>query len=502
MSKLLHSRSLYITLAALIIIGVIAMMLGVGKSDQVTLVTATVEKGDVRELVSVSGIAEAEQSAELAFPVTGIVAEVLVKKGDVVEAGDILVSLESRALAADRQDALASLSRAIAERNELLAGPSFEERDVTTQTVDLKKDALQTTKENETRKVDNARRILLSSNLSAFSDDENEDATPPVISGTYSCDTEGEYIFDVFSSGAQSGFSYRLSGLETGTFVGSVDQPISFGNCGLQIQFDENSNYAKTLWTVQIPNTKSSAYTSALNAYNLAVTQAESAISLAEQEVALAEANATSNNAPARIEAVARANADVAQAQARLARIAATISDRVLRAPFTGTITEIDILRGETVTAAPVITLLAASDFEVTARIPEIDIGKLLVDQKVEMTFDARDTEILTGHVNFISLKATEIDGVAYYEAMITMDQSPAWMRSGLNADIEIIIEEETDALRVPKRFVTNTNGVYSVQQKNGESVATTTIDVTLEGNDGFFALTGLNAGDTVVAPE
>lgn len=502
MSKLLHSRSFHITLAVIIIVGVIAMVLGAGKSNNVTLITATVENGDVQQLVSVSGIAEAEQSAELAFPVTGIVAEVAVSEGNVVEEGDILITLESRALQADRQDALASLSRSVAERDELLAGPSSEERDVTTESVDLKLEALQTTKENEARKIDNARKILLSSNLSAFSDDDNEDATPPTISGTYECTEEGEYHLDVFSSGAQSGFSYRLTGLETGTFVGSVDQPISLGSCGLRVQFDENSNYFNTLWHIEIPNTKSSAYTTTLNAYNLTVTQAESAISIAEQEVALAEANATNDNAPARIEEVARANANIAQAQARLARIDAQIADTVLRAPFGGTVTEIDLLPGETVTTSPVITILAASDFEVTARIPEIDIGKLLIGQAVEMTFDARDEVTLSGSIDFISLKATEIDGVAYYEALIAMSEVPEWMRSGLNADIEVVIEEESDTLRVPKRFVTNTDGVYSVQQVSGESIATTTIEVLLEGNDGFYALTGLNEGDTVVAPE
>jgi RND family efflux transporter MFP subunit len=397
---------------------------------------------------------------------------------------------------------VAALSRTIANRDELLAGPSTEERSVTSETVILKSDALETTKQNEARKVENARRNLLSSGLTAFSDKPDEDAVPPSVSGTYSCTVEGTYTLDVFSSGAQSGYSYKLSGIETGTFIASVDQAIAMGTCGLRVQFDSNSNYNNTLWYVEIPNTKSPNYVTNVNTYNLAQTQAASAITLAEQEVALAAANATNSNAPARIEAVARANADVAQAQAKLARIDATIADRTLRAPFTGTITLIDILPGETVTTAPVVTLLAASDFEVTARIPEIDIGKLLVGQKVEMLFDAKDDVTVTGFVDFISLKATEIDGVAYYEAMITLDETPAWLRSGLNADVEIIIEEMTNVLRIPKRFITKVDNGFAVLQKSGEQIATTTIEVLLEGNDGYYALTGLNAGDTIVSPE
>ncbi len=501
MTKLLHSRSLYISIVTIIVIVVIGMMFGIGKKAPEELITTTIDKGSVRQLVSVSGIAEAEQSAELAFPVTGIVSDVLVSEGDVVETGDILVTLDTRALTADRQDALASLSRAVAERDELLAGPSESERSVTSESVDLALEALESTQENEASKIANARRTLLSSNLTAFSDDDDEDATPPTISGTYACDLEGTYKLDVFRSGAQSGFSYRLNGIESGTYVGSVDQAVALGSCGLRIQFEEASNYYNTEWQIEIPNTKSSGYTTSLNAFNLAVTQAESAIALAKQEVSLAEANANNNNAPARIEEVARANASIAQAQARLARIDATVADRVMRAPFSGTITRIDILPGETVTTAPILILLAASEFDVTARIPEIDIGKLLIGQKTEMAFDARVGEIVGGEIDFISLQATEIDGVAYYEAIITLDYLPDWIRSGLNADIDIIISEKQDQLRVPKSFVTVTGDRYSVLTQEQDVHATSTIEIVLEGNDGYYAIVGLSEGDVVIAP-
>lgn len=501
MKKLLHSRSFVIGVAGLVILFVILMMLGVGKGEPEPVVTAVVESGSVRQLVSVSGIAEAEQTAELAFPVSGIVKEVNVSKGDRVNTGDVLITLDRQALLADRQEAVANLAQAVSQRDELLSGPTGSARNVTAETLSLKEEALQTIRENEAQKVANARRTLLSSNITAYSEDGDEDAVAPTISGTYSCDEEGTYLLEVYSSNSNSGYSYRLSGIENGTFSASVDQAIAMGKCGLRIQFDPNSTYGRTQWKIDIPNTKSATYVTNRNAYALAQTQAESAIKVAEQDVLLAEANATNNNAPARDEAVTQANARIAQAQARLSRIDATINDRVLTAPFSGTVTEIDILPGETVTAAPVVTLLAEADFEVTARIPEIDIGKLFLGQKVEMVFDARSTETLVGEISFISLKATEIDGVSYYEAIVSLSEVPDWIRSGLNADIDIIITEVTDTLRVPKRFITETDGVFTVQVQSGQTIATTTIDVLLEGNDGFVALTGITSGTTVVAP-
>jgi multidrug efflux pump subunit AcrA (membrane-fusion protein) len=173
-----------------------------------------------------------------------------------------------------------------------------------------------------------------------------------------------------------------------------------------------------------------------------------------------------------------------------------------LRAPFSGIITDIDILPGETVTTAPVLTLLAESDFEITARIPEIDIGQLVSGQKVELVFDAKSDEVLQGTIDYISLDATKIDGVAYYEAFIVLNETPMWLRSGLNADMDIITEESLDNLRIPTRFLTSSESGYEVlTQPAPNQTSTTSVELILKGNDGYAAITGLTEGDILVAP-
>lgn len=137
------------------------------------------------------------------------------------------------------------------------------------------------------------------------------------------------------------------------------------------------------------------------------------------------------------------------------------------------------------------------------ARVPEIDIGKLSVGQIALMMFDAKSDETIRGDISFISPEATKIDGVAYYEATIQFRDLPDWIRSGLNTDVEIIVKEETAGLRVPKRFVTKTENGYEVltrATKEG-AWASTTIEVTLEGNDGYYAITGLDEGTILATP-
>jgi RND family efflux transporter MFP subunit len=501
MKRFLRHRFFYIGTAFLLILVMVLLMLGVGQNNKETGVLTTVELGSVRQLVSVSGISEAKNNAELSFSSTGLVESVLVNVGDTVEAGAILATIDSATALADRQEALAALTKAKANKIELVAGPQSESRQVTSKTITLKEQALATTIETEANKVKNALNALRSNELTAYSNDADEDAVAPNISGTFTCDAEGVYEIEVYSSRSESNYSYKLSGLESGGSTASTLQAIPLGTCGLRILFDANSTYGNTTWYVEVPNTTNESYVTYKNAYELAKTQAESAITLAEQDLALAKATGASTNAPARSEALVRADADIAQAEARLARAESSIVNSVLRAPFSGTVTELDISVGEISTLEPVITILADSAYTMTARVPEIDISKLTVGQKVEMVFDAKEDEHVTGVTSFISLKPIIIDGVSYFEAYIDFENTPTWMRSGLNADVDIILSETSQALRLPKRFVTETNGTYTVLLRNGETTATTTVSVTLLGNDGYVAFTGLNEGDIVVAP-
>jgi multidrug efflux pump subunit AcrA (membrane-fusion protein) len=501
MHQLFHKKRFHVGLAAVLIISMGFLLVRVFSHKEEQLVTATAESGSVRQHVSVSGAAKAKEKADLSFPASGVVERVLVEVGDTVEAGDILAVLKSDSAESERLAAMAGLRSAIADRGELIAGPSNTARTVTSETIQLKKEALATTIDIELSKVKNAKRTLLSDGLTAYTNKTNEDAAPPTISGTYACDKEGSYTVSVYPSSAASGYSYRLFGLEDGVFTASTDQPAPLGTCGLRVLFDADSKYTSSTWTIEIPNTKSSTYTLNKNAYELAVIQSGSAIDLAKQELALAEAEARNVNATPRSEALVRADANVEKAQATLSQVESALSDRIMRAPFSGTVTSLSIKPGETVRTEPVMTILTDRAFEITARVPEIDVAKLAVGQPVELLFDANDKEVQRGTLSFVSLQATEIDGVAYFDTYITLDQTPYWMRSGLNADIDIIVSETSEGLRIPKRFLVETDGVYTVLRSNGETIATTTVEVLLRGSDGFVSLKGLNTGDIVVAP-
>ncbi len=491
-----------ILLIVLIIGGLSALSYVLTKNeDTPDWITETVTRGDVRELVSVSGIIEAESNATLTFPVSGIVREVRVREGDTVVQGQTLAMLEQGELIADRQNAYAALIIAKADKDELTNGPRNEERSVTEAQVRDARTTLEQTITEEAQKVTNAYRTLLSSNLEALPTNRDTEAVPPIISGTYTCDTPGMYTISVFRSGSQSGYSYRLSGFEKGTFTVYTESPSPLGTCGLSIQFVSGSSYSSKVWEVTIPNTRSSTYATNYNTYALAKEQEANAVKKAREALDKALREQMLANAIPRREALTRAEATIMQSEAKLKVIDARLNERTLTAPFGGVITNAGLTVGE-VSEGKSIALVASDLFELTVRIPEIDITRLAIEQSADVRFDAEPNEITHARVSFISPTATLIDGVAYFEAKLRFDTPPVWFRSGLNADVDIIVAKEESALRIPKRFLVTEGDTRFVLIPEGTVTKRVPVEVSFVGNDGFVGITGgVRENDTVIAP-
>lgn len=491
----------YIVIIVVVIIAIIGALIYFSQRNTTpTWTTDTVTTGTVSQIISISGTVDAVGTADLAFPVSGILENILVKEGDTVSKGQVIAILSHDDVKADYQDASAALKIARADLDELISGLRTEERDVTATTLEIATEELERVSSEQDDLVKNAYRTLLSTDLAGQPESKNNDATPPRITGNYTC-KEGAYTLDIYRSGAQSGYSYRLTGIEDGTFSVYTDTSAPLGTCGLNIQFVTGESYGNSIWTIEIPNTKGASYVANRNAYDLALTKRENAIQEAKQNLILAKQNSTLDTATPRAEAVTRAQARVEQAEARLAVVSSQIKDHILAAPFDGVITRVDSVIGETIGTTPSFTMVSDTSFALTALVPEIDITKINVGQKADVVFDARQGEILPATTIFISPLAEEIDGVSYFEAKLTLDNPVPWLRSGLNADIDIIVDRHENVARIPKRYLRGTEGAYTVSLPNDDTEVPTPVTVTFMGNDGFVEIQGLNSGDTISAP-
>ena len=83
-------------------------------------------------------------------------------------------------------------------------------------------------------------------------------------------------------------------------------------------------------------------------------------------------------------------------------------------------------------------------------------------------------------------------------------EEPPTWLRSGLNADVDILVRKTEDALRLPKRFVTIDEGrasVVLVKENGSKTLVEKEVEIVFTGNDGYLAIEGLPEGTIVAAP-
>jgi RND family efflux transporter MFP subunit len=116
---------------------------GVTRPAQPTYVTAAAERGTLRQTVEAVGTVVSEKDLELQFPSTDVVAQVLVKEGDHVKAGQKLASLRSGTLSASVASASASVQSAEAALRALEEGSRPEDIAIAEANVANKRASLQ-----------------------------------------------------------------------------------------------------------------------------------------------------------------------------------------------------------------------------------------------------------------------------------------------------------------------------------------------------------------------
>jgi multidrug resistance efflux pump len=194
----------------------------------------------------------AGNTVSLSFNTSGRVARVNIKLGDSVRAGEVLASLDTSTAEGTLNQAKGALDLAKAQAGSLSVQYA-------------------NTKTTQDLLVQNAYRTLLSSGLTAFPIGVGDESHNPTITGTYTCDKEGSYQVDPYTSAVASGFSFNLKGLESANGVEvTYGTPQPLGKCGLYITFVQGFS-PSSKWVINIPNIKSSTYQANKNAYDLAL---------------------------------------------------------------------------------------------------------------------------------------------------------------------------------------------------------------------------------------
>ena len=219
-------------------------------------------------------------------------------------------------------------------------------------------------------------------------------------------------------------------------------------------------------------------------------------ISVEEKKLALEELKAGADNLEIRAKQIV-----VQQKQDALASARENLADCEIRAPFEGIVAELNVKKGDAVSAGASIASLITKQKIAEISFNEIDVSQIQEGQRAILRFDALEDFSVSGQVAEIDTLGTVSQGVVSYGVKIIFDAQDQSIKPGMSVSADIIIESKKDVLIVPLMAVkTDRTGANYVEIMSDDSdIQRTQISIGIS-NDTMAEITdGLQEGQSVV---
>ncbi len=466
----MNRKLIYVVLGAVAVLAVVGVLVWRSRpaaQPEEALRSAVVERGTMLVAVSASGSVEPEARVGLAFELGGRVAEVPVKVGDRVEAGDVLARLDARQLALQVQQAEASLALIEAQLAQLQAGPRPEEIAATEANLEAAQAQASAAAARRDRVEDGASEAQIAS---AEAQVASAKLQKEVAQDTYDAITEED-----------TGRSHRKEHANYNLYVAKE------ALAAAQAELD------RLLSGADADEVRASRA-------NVAVSVAQG--DAAQAQLALLLAGATD-------EQIADVEAQVVQAEAAVELAKIAMRQTALLSPFDGVVAEVNVMAGEMASIGrPLVTVLDTSRFHVTVDVDEVDVGQLSVGRDVEVTLDALPDVVIDGTVKRIAPDAQTVSaaaglegGVVYYDVTIELDPTDAPIRADMTANAVIVVDELTGVLKIPTWVVRvdRDAGQTYVHKQVGDDFERVEVRLGVRYQGVAQVLDGLAEGDEVV---
>jgi len=337
---MMKRTTLYVILGAVLIavaVGAIVWRSRQAAQPEEETRSALVERGTMLVAVSASGSIEPRARAGLTFEVPGRVAEVAVKVGDAVAAGDVLAQLDTDRLALQVEQSQAALASAEAQLAQLRAGARPEE-------VEAAEANLRAAQAQVSGAAANRDQLEAEADDSQIAAAEAELASA-ILQQKIAQDTYDKIDKKDAKRKEQANYNLYAANEALAAAQARLDQVLAGADP------DQVRAARANVWAAA-----------------------------AQRDATQAQLDLLLAGAPDG--QIAAAEAQVAQARAALEGAQLSLEQAALRAPFDGVVAELNITSGEMASAGlPAITLIDASRFRILVRVDEIDVGRLAEGQ-------------------------------------------------------------------------------------------------------------------------
>lgn len=236
--------------------------------------------------------------------------------------------------------------------------------------------------------------------------------------------------------------------------------------------------------------------------------ESERLSSLVERSlVAIDTADKAKGEADSREAACRATTQNIKVAQARIEQAKASMERTLLRAPFAGIVAEINGEIGEFVTPSPVgiptppaVDVVDTSCIYVTAPIDEVDAPRIREGMPARVSLDAFRDRTFPARVRRVAPYVLDVEKQARtveIEAELH-DIQTATLLPGYSADVEVILQERSDVLRLPARALIDGKRVF-VYDPTDERVHAREVQTGLRNWEFVEITSGLDEGAAVV---
>jgi HlyD family secretion protein len=426
-----------------------------------------VTRGDLNVTAQADGVLQANQSAQLLWKTSGTVAQVNVRPGDRVTAGEALANLEQTSLPQFVILARADLISAQQDLDGLLNSQT--RRAEALKAVEDAQQALEDARDNDSAQAQALEAVAQAQK--AVKDAElnlaivTKRPSQQVIDQAYANLVLAENVLE-----------------QTRQQHDKIQRQLNKPERNYQF-FESKSLYRKILEPLDLKlATDQRAYEQALEKYNQLLEPvdpvnrmvAEGNLALAQAKLAQAERDwERIKDGPSQAEiAVLEAQlvdaqrewerwkggvdpAEITAAKARLAAAQAALEEDHLRAPFDGVVTEVLIHAGDRVTSdTPALRIDDLSTLSVNVQVSEIDINQIRKGQAAVLKFDAAPGVEYHGRVTQLPLVGEEAGGSVNFNVKVEILDADEKIKPGMTAAAGIIVSSLKDVLLVPNRAI------------------------------------------------
>lgn len=201
------------------------------------------------------------------------------------------------------------------------------------------------------------------------------------------------------------------------------------------------------------------------------------------------------------------ADAMVASARAAIDLLDSELRKTVLRAPFSGVVSELTIELGEYTTPSPpglpippVMEIIDTTSIFISAPMDEADSARVVAGQRVRTTIDSYPGKSFPGTVARVAPYVLDIEAqnrTVEIEVALDDQELASTLLPGTSADVEVILETHDNALRLPTATLLEGGAVLLVEDG---TLVRRELEIGLRNWDFSEILSGIGTTDRVVS--